>query len=1177
MQGWRQLFGNGAAADNRTVRTGVPAAATETAVSPGPSAPLSPVSGRKPGELLGGVYPVVRSLGRGGFGEVFLCRHPAWNIQVAVKVPNKEKLAEPGILSELQKEAEEWTGLGLHPFIAYCYCLHPIGDLPLFVVEYAARGTLRDRIAHDKDVLHDLRGNLDLAMQLCHALEHAHSHGLIHRDLKPENILIAADGTGKLTDFGIAKRGVAARAAGSVVVADQSTAWGTPGYIAPEQMIAGGRIDARADLFALGACLYELFCFCLPYTITEGPRQEPLRPSDLRPKGTLPNGLEQLLTALVAWEPAGRPASAQAVRGELAAIYRAAYGEASRYAELPDLQLTASGHNNRGVSYHFLGKHTEAEAAFKEALATDPLHPEATYNLGLMRWRRAEITDLDLVNQLEHVRSVEGGWRQAYLLGLVHLERHDRDSAVTLLEEASAAAPDKTEAKDALARARGMQDAEVSGSVRSFEGHRSRVMTVAFSPDGKQMVSGSEDMTLRLWDVTTGHCVRTYDGHHGFVLSVAFSPDGKLVLSGSSDKTLRVWEVITGRCLHTFEANDAVFSIVFSPDGKQILTHAYNDAVVRLWDVRRGRCLRNFRGHTKNQNAIAFSPDSKFVLTGDDKTLRLWKVATGRCVRTFEGHTARVTSIAFSTDGRFVLSGSYDSTLRLWELATGRCLSIFEGHISSVNSVAISPRNIFAVSGGGSAQLVAHLVRVFGLWVLDDLEREMLSKGISVPDRKHQDRTVRLWEAATGRCLRTFQINEAVISVAFSPDNKEIMWGGEHSFALFRFCSDWATKSKLQLAQPERSHDVYGAAARRAILVTQAVSAARAGRIEEALRAFREIETLPGQKRYPHAIEARRQLVANCRRGVLRSTWTLRFFKIGQPVALSLDARLALSRNSNEEILSLWDVATGQHLRNLGKEISVASFSHDNRFIISDGYDGTFDTCVWEVSTGRCLRRFKGHTANVISVSFSPDGKWAVSGSLDKTMRVWDVTNGTCRQVFEGHLGYITSVAISPDGQLALSGSQDLNKHDEKERTLRLWDIASGRCLRSFDGHRSSLHQRSVVSSAAFSPDGRFSLSGSDTIRLCDVATGRHLHSFNGHRGSVHSIFFSRDGQLLLSGSSDGTLRLWQITTGECLCILRGDGSPVGTVALSPDATLAVGTHGTSIQVWHLDWELLPP
>src|SRR5262249_50062402 len=156
---------------------------------PKPAAALPPVSGGQPGELLGGVYPVVRPLGRGGFGEVWLCRHPAWNIEVAVKVPHETTLADPRTLPDLLKEAGEWTGLGLHPNIAYCYHLHPIGNLPLLVVEYVPGGTLRGRIEGTAAV-HDLRGNLDLAIQLCHALEHAHGRGLIHRDVTPENILI---------------------------------------------------------------------------------------------------------------------------------------------------------------------------------------------------------------------------------------------------------------------------------------------------------------------------------------------------------------------------------------------------------------------------------------------------------------------------------------------------------------------------------------------------------------------------------------------------------------------------------------------------------------------------------------------------------------------------------------------------------------------------------------------------------------------------------------------------------------------------------------------------------------------------------------------------------------------------------------------------------------------------
>jgi WD40 repeat protein len=317
--------------------------------------------------------------------------------------------------------------------------------------------------------------------------------------------------------------------------------------------------------------------------------------------------------------------------------------------------------------------------------------------------------------------------------------------------------------------------------------HQGWVISVAFSPDGQHIASGSDDSTVRLWNVQTGVLAHELKGHQRAVTSVAFSPDGQHIASGSDDSTVRLWNVQTGVLAHELEGHQGwVVSVAFSPDGQHIASGSH-DKTVRLWNVQTGVLAHELKGHQYLVTSVAFSPDGQHIASGSgDKTVRLWSVQTGALVHELKGHQDDVISVAFSPDGQHIASGSHDKTVRLWNVQTGVLAHELKGHQDWVTSIEFSPDGQHIASGS-------------------------------------HDKTVRLWSVQPGALVHELKGHQDwVISVAFSPDGQHIASGSSDktvqlwdvqtglSHIALKFIKKWSDPSHSQ-ATVSTSHRDFGA------------------------------------------------------------------------------------------------------------------------------------------------------------------------------------------------------------------------------------------------------------------------------------------------------------------------------------------------------------------------------
>ncbi|MBD2211403.1 serine/threonine protein kinase [Nostoc linckia FACHB-104] len=639
-------------------------------------------------------YRPIQLLGNGGFGKTYLAEDlDKLNEYCVIKqfAPRVQGTAAINKATELfEQEARRLQQLGEHPqiptLLAYfeeennLYLVQQFINGQNLLAELKQQGTFKEEKIWE------------VLLDLLNILKTVHQHKVIHRDIKPENIIRrSTDNKLVLIDFGISKLLT------MTVINNPGTIIGSPGY-APLEQMQDGKAYPASDLYSVGATCFHLLSGIHPWIMWE--QQGYGWVSSWRKHLQQPQSseLEKILDKLLQKDYQQRYQSAEEVLQDFSS----------------PLPSPSPVQPTEAVVV------TQPPSSFP---ATLPHQPQPGISPALVRPKVS----------IQKASRQNTNWRTRFLVG----------AAITIV------------------------GTQIYGSVRyglfptnpiflveSFPssffleriltGYSNSVISIAISPDGKTLASGSYDETIelwniQLWNIATGKQIRTFT-NSGFVFSIAISPDGKTLASGGWETTIQLWNLATGEQIRTLTGHsDFVNSVAISPDGNTLVSGS-SDKTIKLWNLATGELIGTLSEHSNQVSSVAISRDGNTLVSGSsDKTIKLWNLATGKEIRNLTGHSGFVRSVAISPDGKTLASGSSDKTIKLWNLATGKEIRTLTGHSDSVNSVAISPDGKTLASGS-------------------------------------DDNTIKLWNLATGEEIRTLTGHTATVrSVAFNPGSKTLV------------------------------------------------------------------------------------------------------------------------------------------------------------------------------------------------------------------------------------------------------------------------------------------------------------------------------------------------------------------------------------------------------------------
>jgi WD40 repeat protein len=653
-----------------------------------------------------------------------------------------------------------------------------------------------------------------------------------------------------------------------------------------------------------------------------------------------------------------------------------------------------------------------------------------------------------------------------------------------------------------------------------LKGHTGSVEALAISDDGRTLISGAADWSLRIWDVAAGRVVKTLTGHSGPILCVAVAPDGRRAISGSEDRTIRVWDMEDSRILHVFrQYMGAVRGVALSPDGQAVACIS-EDRAVRIWQLTTGTDRRVFTAHSHQARAIAWMPDGRhLVFSPGDETVVVLDVAESRVVTTCRGHDSLVRAVAVSADGRRILSGSVDRTVRLFDAITGALETTFEGHTDQVDCVGITRDGRIGVSGAQDRTLRSwDLETRAPLAVLDGHASFVRSLVITPDDSRlmsgSSDKTIRHWSLERRTAAVRHTTRDGPVAVLSLSANGLCAVSGSRTSLLSVWDVANGTITGTLAGHAARARP-RSPVTRMSGLVTAvslsedgstAVSASR----DSTLRIWdvasgQTLHTLAGHSDtvLKIAVSASGRHAASLAQDRTVRVWDLTSGSAVRALAADDNTKAVSSQISDPLLLEVGQHVTLDIAQSPINRDAEMAISPDGRYVLIGDDSGVL---CWDILTGRSLKELFDDFI-VVAISVGLPGR-VILGSRTGWIKVWDLETCATTHTFKAHDRQVLDLAINPDQHRLVSAGRD--------NTISVWNLADMALLGTLQGVSSELDEVAVA------PDTRvaYSIYG-DTIVATDLMQLSHVGSVSfDHQITVVAV--ASDGTSVAAGDESG-------------------------------------------------------